>query len=481
VAGRPCFLVSVWRRGRRAVRRRRLCWCCRWRLWCIIYLEQWRRGRAESAANSPSSGVPPTAETAGRSAKRRPSAKRVAVQAPAAPPASVGAGLGAQTAPPRPRRAPPLRPAPPLAPAPHLASGLLEEVGDASYEAQTGEDRIHALRVCTEIDTYERDDSGVVQRRNRSLCIAPVVQLHRKLKVRLLPKAENGGKRGFFLLAQGLRQHPNVELVGSNAFFCDDTGYDLQDGSKCEADVRTLGEPAALADVGIMMAPATDLLGYSNKNGLLGFSPYRWGNVNARPLAMSPVRNVGSVKGYEDIRSMDENPTLFRYALPVPRDRMIIVDETDAPASHGAVDDADANYLAYFKRSWMHKRDSHPLRAHGSRHKSGGYFPMPYAIADQYFDSANLGHVSQARPQKTTKYHKIPLGPADSRRLHAPRHRRRARTHAPLAACLGLERGRDAGVGSVGASAAGVDTTALGMAAVWAAVWMATASLLDAD
>ncbi|KAJ1453847.1 hypothetical protein M885DRAFT_498404 [Pelagophyceae sp. CCMP2097] len=202
-------------------------------------------------------------------------AQQVAVQAPAAPPASVGAGLGAQTAPPRPRRAPPLRPAPPLAPAPHLASGLLEEVGDASYEAQTGEDRIHALRVCTEIDTYERDDSGVVQRRNRSLCIAPVVQLHRKLKVRLLPKAENGGKRGFFLLAQGLRQHPNVELVGSNAFFCDDTGYDLQDGSKCEADVRTLGEPAALADVGIMMAPATDLLGYSNKNGLLGFSPYR--------------------------------------------------------------------------------------------------------------------------------------------------------------------------------------------------------------
>ena len=78
------------------------------------------------------------------------------------------------------------------------------------------------------------------------LCVAPVVQLSRPLKVRLIPKAEHargvspfrdrfsqfyvwrsreegtcvvggrsGGKRAFFLMTQGLRQHPNVELVGS--------------------------------------------------------------------------------------------------------------------------------------------------------------------------------------------------------------------------------------------------------------------------
>ena len=78
---------------------------------------------------------------------------------------------------------------------------------------------------------------------------------------------------------------------------------------------------------------------------------------------------------------------------------MIFVDEADWASSHAHVRDDAAQYLAYFKRSWVDKRDAVPMRASGSRHaRSKSYFPMPYALADEYVDSDKLGDVVGARP-----------------------------------------------------------------------------------
>ena len=77
--------------------------------------------------------------------------------------------------------------------------------------------------------------------------------------------------------------------------------------------------------------------------------------------------------------SPNENPTLFRWEPPVPRDRVIIIDETD---NHLPLPDVrDGDYLAYFKRSWIDKTTG---RATMERQN---YFPTPYAIADEYLNN----------------------------------------------------------------------------------------------
>ena len=268
---------------------------------------------------------------------------------------------------------------------------------DAPWERE-----VKALKVCAHVDTFSRvhghkkGDHHPLEHGNESLCIAPHIQLREKLKVRLVPKGEKGGKRAFFLVSQGLRQHPMVELVGGPYRFCKDRGYTLDNKhSKCEPDIRKLGEKSD-ADVAIVVMPANDPKFYSSGKAA-AFLPYRWGGN--KKLAADPVEDVGTVKGYEKITHADENPTLYRYAPPVSANRMIFVDEADWASSHAHVMDDAASYLAYFKRSWVDKRDAVPSKASNSRHsQSKSYFPMPYALADEYVDSDKLGDVVGARP-----------------------------------------------------------------------------------
>ncbi|KAH8069738.1 hypothetical protein JL721_5627 [Aureococcus anophagefferens] len=272
---------------------------------------------------------------------------------------------------------------------------------EASRHAAT-ERPIPELTVCAHVDTYSRvahakkGDHDPLEHGNASLCVAPMIQLKEKLKVRLVPKGESGGKRAFFLMTQGLRQHPMVELVGGSPRFCADRGYQLDKASPCEKDIAQIGAYQAEADVAIMLMPANDPKFYSSGK-ILAYSPYRWGNN--KKLAADPVANVGTVAGYETIAHADENPTLFRYAPPVPANRMIFVDEADWSSSR-ATSATTASYLAYFKRSWVQKDGkASPVRAAGQRHKkSKSYFPMPYSLADEYVDSAKLGDVVGERP-----------------------------------------------------------------------------------
>ena len=269
---------------------------------------------------------------------------------------------------------------------------------DAPWEREVKE-----LTVCAHVDTFSRvpghkkGDHHPLEHGNASLCIAPHIQLREKLKVRLIPKGEKGGKRAFFLMSQGLRQHPMVELVGSPYRLCKDRGYTLDNKhSNCEKDIRKLGEKAPDADVAIVVMPANDPKFYSSGRAA-AFLPYRWGTN--KKLAADPVEDIGTTNGYEKVTHADENPTLYRYAPPVPANRMIFVDEADWASSHAHIRDDAAQYLAYFKRSWVDKRDAVPMRASGSRHaRSKSYFPMPYALADEYVDSDKLGDVVGARP-----------------------------------------------------------------------------------
>ena len=67
---------------------------------------------------------------------------------------------------------------------------------DAPWEREVKE-----LTVCAHVDTFARvpghrkGDHHPLEHGNASLCIAPHIQLREKLKVRLIPKGEKGGKR----------------------------------------------------------------------------------------------------------------------------------------------------------------------------------------------------------------------------------------------------------------------------------------------
>ncbi len=66
---------------------------------------------------------------------------------------------------------------------------------DAPWEREVKE-----LTVCAHVDTFSRvpghrkGDHHPLEHGNASLCIAPHIQLREKLKVRLIPKGEKGGK-----------------------------------------------------------------------------------------------------------------------------------------------------------------------------------------------------------------------------------------------------------------------------------------------
>ena len=111
--------------------------------------------------------------------------------------------------------------------------------------------------------------------------------------------------------------------------------------------------------------PANDPKFYSSGRAA-AFLPYRWGTN--KKLAADPVETLGLQSGYEKITHADENPTLYSHMRRRSRGtRMIFVDEADWASSHAHVRDDAAQYLAYFKRSWVDKRDAVPMRASGSR------------------------------------------------------------------------------------------------------------------
>lgn len=243
----------------------------------------------------------------------------------------------------------------------------MDQAARAAQEAlaSLGERTVDELSVCSVVDTYRRR-----QRRNETVCVAPAVQVERKVRVRLVPKGEKGGKRAFFLLTQGLRQHPMVELVGSRPKFCDDKGYEFE--NDCERDTARIGERTP-ADLVVLAMPANDPKAWDTGR-LLAYSPYRWDDN--KKLAQDPVISVGDKR---PASHADENPTLFRYSLP--RNKVLLVDESDWAGRHPHV---VPPYLAYFKRSWVEKADSVPTKA-AAHHPN--FFPMPYALADQYLSS----------------------------------------------------------------------------------------------
>ncbi|KAJ8601912.1 hypothetical protein CTAYLR_002704 [Chrysophaeum taylorii] len=238
-----------------------------------------------------------------------------------------------------------------------------------------------SLATCASVDLYQ-------PRRNQTVCIPPELQVSRRVRVRLVPKGERGGKRAFFLLTQGLRQHPAVTLVGSAARFCADHGYRL-DHEGCERDVEKIGEDHSHdADIAIVAMPANDPK-FFDANRILAYSPYRWGTN--KKLAQDPIVSIGNAAP-EVVAHADENPTLFRYAPPVPRERVVFVDECDWSHPHPHV---APPYLAYFKRSWVEKTNSVPTRARVSAKQN--YFPTPYALADEYLDATSLPPIATPR------------------------------------------------------------------------------------
>lgn len=69
--------------------------------------------------------------------------------------------------------------------------------------------------------------------------------------------------------------------------------------------------------------------------------------------------------------------------------QLIVLDEGDGAGFFPRVKESD--YLAYFKRSWVAKRDG-AYTGQGRRY-SRHYYPLAYSIADSYFDAAKMGKV----------------------------------------------------------------------------------------
>ncbi len=71
--------------------------------------------------------------------------------------------------------------------------------------------------------------------------------------------------------------------------------------------------------------------------------------------------------------------------------QLIVLDEGDGAGYFPAVKQDD--YLAYFKRSWVSKRDG-AYTGHGRRYQRH-YYPLAYSIADSYFDAAKMGKLAR--------------------------------------------------------------------------------------
>jgi hypothetical protein len=71
--------------------------------------------------------------------------------------------------------------------------------------------------------------------------------------------------------------------------------------------------------------------------------------------------------------------------------QLIVLDEGDGAGYFPAVKQDD--YLAYFKRSWVSKRDG-AYTGHGRRYQRH-YYPLAYSIADSYFDASKMGKMAR--------------------------------------------------------------------------------------
>jgi len=71
--------------------------------------------------------------------------------------------------------------------------------------------------------------------------------------------------------------------------------------------------------------------------------------------------------------------------------QLIVLDEGDGAGYFPAVKQDD--YLAYFKRSWVSKRDG-AYTGHGRRYQRH-YYPLAYSIADSYFDASKMGKLQR--------------------------------------------------------------------------------------
>ena len=71
--------------------------------------------------------------------------------------------------------------------------------------------------------------------------------------------------------------------------------------------------------------------------------------------------------------------------------QLIVLDEGDGAGYFPAVKQDD--FLAYFKRSWVSKRDG-AYTGHGRRYQRH-YYPLAYSIADSYFDASKMGKMAR--------------------------------------------------------------------------------------
>eukprot|EP01062_Namystynia_karyoxenos_P070635 TRINITY_DN659_c0_g1_i1.p1 TRINITY_DN659_c0_g1~~TRINITY_DN659_c0_g1_i1.p1 ORF type:complete len:597 (+),score=56.71 TRINITY_DN659_c0_g1_i1:79-1869(+) len=240
------------------------------------------------------------------------------------------------------------------------------------------------LRVCTEIDT---PDGQAVMR-----CVEPDLQVKDPTNVFVLFKTERGGGRFFYLLLEGIRHHPAIHLVGGPPYFCSDPEFAhftrmLKDrfGWQCRQDtVEALkrGAPSG-TDVALCFFPPTQPIQW-HRDRLAAYIPGFIRTVDGEPCRTHRCDMPLALRSIENTSAESNLPEGgLHYPFPVPRDRMVFVDEGDGSGPHPAV--PPGRYLAYYKRSWTGKYPGRPPRHRGMpREASASYMPIPYAVGDSY-------------------------------------------------------------------------------------------------
>jgi len=90
--------------------------------------------------------------------------------------------------------------------------------------------------------------------------------------------------------------------------------------------------------------------------------------------------------------------------------RLVVLDEGD---HHGFYPPAaKLPYLAYFKRSWIHKRDGAYLGP--GKRLPRAFYPMPYAASDRYHPSPKEGNFHQQQPDGFTSSSSLSLSSSSS-------------------------------------------------------------------
>jgi len=119
-----------------------------------------------------------------------------------------------------------------------------------------------------------------------------------------------------------------------------------------------------------------------------------WGDSDERTKASWRLRLLlhEGIESHPRLKRDDERPELWLW-LPTlttnkptadPRRQLIVLDEHDSASKIQRTE-----YLAYFKRSFVSKRDGRVVDQWGRHHhKKPRFFPFQYSIADAYYDDA---------------------------------------------------------------------------------------------